>query len=148
MRLSQELSRRYPGVNDEVQHVGASSYVEYTKKLAEFFSEVEDVEIITIPRVNERRFRSPYLFSSLKRFVLRCVHDGCDYQINDVYRAALWRDHPELQLIEFDNFIDQYDGHEQCYTADGVHLTDEYLHKYGTFIGKAASLSKSALQRK
>jgi hypothetical protein len=136
------------GVNDEIQHVGASSYVEYTKKLVEFFSEIDDVEIITIPRVNERHFRPPNLFSSIKRFVLRCVYDNCDRQVNDLYRAALWRDHPELRLIEYDDFIDQYDGHEQCYLADGVHLTDDYFHKYGTFIGNATLLRNDAIRRK
>lgn len=130
------------GVNDEIQHVGASNYVEYTKKLVDFFSDVDDAEIVSIPRVNERRFRSPNLFSSIKRFVLRCVYDNCDYQINDVYRAALWRDHPELQVIEYDNFIDQYEGHEQFYTRDGVHLTDAYFHEYGTFIGNATLLGE------
>jgi hypothetical protein len=135
------------GVNDVIQHVGASSYVEYTKKLVEFFGDIDDIEVISIPRVNERKFISPNLYSSIKRFVLRCVYDGCDYRVNDAYRAALWRDHPELHLIEYDNFIDEFDGHEGCYASDGVHLTDEYLHKYGTFIGNAIALRIDAAQR-
>lgn len=130
------------GVNDEIQHVGASSYVEYTKRLVDMFSDVDDVEIVSVPRVNERTFKPPSLFSALKRFVLRCVHDNCDVQVNDVYRVALWRDHPELKTIEFDNFIEAYEGNEQKYTPDGVHLTDEYFHKYGAFIGETLWLGK------
>lgn len=132
------------GVNDEIQHIGASAYVEYTKKLVEFFSDVEDVEIISIPRVNERHFKSPNLYSAVKRFISRCFFDGCDYQANDKYRVALWRDHPELQVIEFDDFLDRYEGNEGFYTADGVHLTDDAFHKYGNFIGGALSLEKAA----
>lgn len=136
------------GVNDEIQHVGASAYVEYTKKLVEIFSDVDDIEIISIPRVNERKFKAPNLFSAVKRFILRCFYDDCDYPVNDKYRAALWRDHPELKMIEYDNFIDQYEGNEQLYTADGVHLTDEAFHKYGKFIGSALSLEKDAARKK
>ncbi len=135
------------GVNDVIQHVGASSYVEYNKKIVEYFSDVADVEIITIPRVNEKHFKAPNLFSHLKRQVLRCVNDNCGLLANDAYRISLWRDHPELQLIEYDDFIEQFEGHEQCYTRDGVHLTDECYHKYGTFIGKATSLRKAAMRR-
>lgn len=131
------------GVNDEIQHVGAASYVEYTKKLVEYFSDVKDVELISLPRVAERQFRAPNLYSAIKRTLLRCLYDGCGLQANDLYRIALWRDHPELHVIEYDDFIGSYDGHEECYTFDGVHLTDECLHKYGVFLGKAASLAKS-----
>jgi hypothetical protein len=136
------------GVNDVIQHVGASSYVEYTKKLVEFFGDVDDIEVISIPRVNERKFKSPNLYSSIKRFVLRCVYDNCNERVNDTYRAALWRDHPELHLIEYDDFIDEFDGHERCYAADGVHLTEEYSHKYGIFLGNATSIRTEASQGK
>jgi hypothetical protein len=128
------------GVNDEIQHVGAASYVEFTKKLTEYFSDIDDVEVISIPRVNERGFRAPNLFSHVKRAVLRCLFDNCDLQVNDVYRLALSRDHPELRMIEFDDFIDDYKGHERFFKSDGVHLTDEALHKYGAFIGSATSI--------
>ncbi|PPD45557.1 MAG: hypothetical protein CTY15_04005 [Methylocystis sp.] len=130
------------GVNDAIQHVGAPAYVEYTKKLVEFFSDAGDVEVIAIPRVNERWFKPPNLFSRMKRNILRCYHDGCDFQVNDVYRIALWRDHPEVRVIEFDNFIDAFEGHEECFKLDGVHLTDEHLHKYGAFIGGAMTLPR------
>lgn len=40
-------------------------------------------------------------------------------------------------MIEFDNFIETYEGDEQKYAPDGVHPTDEYYHKYGAFIGDA-----------
>jgi hypothetical protein len=136
------------GVNDEIQHVGAANYVEYTKKLSEYFSDVDDVEIISLPRVNERRFKPPNLFSYVKRSILRCLYDNCDLQINDFYRIALSRDHPDLHMIEFDNFIDQYEGHEQFYASDGVHLTDESLHKYGAFIGNATSIRNVTAQSK
>jgi hypothetical protein len=136
------------GVNDEIQHVGASTYVEYTKKLTEYFSDVDDVEVISMPRVNERKFKAPNLFSHFKRLIFRCLYDNCDLQVNDAYRIALWRDHPELRMIEYDNFIDGYEGHEQFYTSDGVHLTDEYLHKYGAYIGSAISIKSDAVQRK
>ncbi|MBI1980836.1 MAG: SGNH/GDSL hydrolase family protein [Methylocystis sp.] len=132
------------GVNDEIQHVGASAYVEYTKKLVEYFSDVDDVQIIAIPRVNERRFKPPTLYSAVKRRILSCFYDQCQQQVNDLYRVALWRDHPELTTIEYDDFIDRYEGNERRYTADGVHLTDEYFHKYGEFIGGALSLRKDA----
>ena len=132
------------GVNDEIQHVGASAYVEYTKKLVEFFSDVDDVQIIAIPRVNERKFKPPNLYSAVKRSILSCFYDECQKQVNDLYRVALWRDHPELNIIEYDDFIDRYEGNEGRYTADGVHLTDEYFHKYGKFIGGALSLRKVA----
>lgn len=135
------------GVNDVIQHVGASAYVEYTKKLAEYFSDADDIELITIPRVNERRFKPPNLFSFVKRSVLKCVYDNCDNQVNDLYRAALWRDHPELRLIEYDAFIEQYEGHESRYAADGIHLTDESLHEYGAFIGNATLLRSETAQR-
>jgi len=128
------------GVNDAIQHVGASAYVEYTKKLTEYFSRVDDVELIAIPRVDEKRFKPPNLFSALKRNILMCVYDDCQFHANDVYRMALYRDHPELRVIEFDDFIPRYDGHEACYTADGVHLTEECLHKYGVFVGEALTL--------
>lgn len=136
------------GVNDEIQHVGASTYVEYTKKLVEYFSDAGDVEVVSIPRVNERYYRPPNLFSLIKRTILRCFFDGCDYQINDLYRVALWRDHPELHVIEFDNFVDKFEGHEEYYVLDGVHLTNEYYHKYGAFIGGAISLGVDTNQRK
>lgn len=42
------------GVNDAHQHVGASASVKYTGKLVEYFADVDDVEIISITRVNER----------------------------------------------------------------------------------------------
>jgi lysophospholipase L1-like esterase len=135
------------GVNDEIQHVGASAYVEFTKKLVEYFADVGDVEVISIPRVNERWFKPPNIFSRMKRNVLRCFYDGCDFQVNDVYRVALWRDHPDVKVIEFDNFIDKFDGHEEYYKFDGVHLTDEYLHKYGRFIGEALTLPRKIAQR-
>jgi len=136
------------GVNDEIQHVGASNYVEFTKKLVEYFADAESVEVISIPRVNERYFKPPNLFSQVKRTILRCFYDGCDYQVNDLYRVALWRDHPELRVIEFDNFIDKFEGHEEYYAMDGVHLTNEYYHKYGRFIGGAISLGADADRRK
>jgi hypothetical protein len=136
------------GVNDEIQHVGASTYVEYTKKIVDYFSDVEDVEVIAIPRVNERWFKPPNLFSRMKRNILRCVYDGCDFQVNDVYRVALWRDYPDMNVLEFDNFINKFEGHEEYYQFDGVHLTDEYLHKYGQFIGSAMSLAASVAPRK
>ncbi|CCJ08533.1 SGNH/GDSL hydrolase family protein [Methylocystis sp. SC2] len=132
------------GVNDAIQHVGASAYVEYTKKLVEYFADVDDVEIISIPRVNERNFRPPNLYSALKRSILSCFYDDCERQVNDLYRVALWRDHPELNTLEYDAFIGRYEGHERCYTRDGVHLTDEYFHKYGEFVGGAISLGKLA----
>lgn len=132
------------GVNDAIQHVGASAYVEYTKKLVEYFADVDDVELISIPRVNERNFRPPNFYSALKRSILSCFYDDCERQVNDLYRVALWRDHPELNTLEYDAFIDRYEGHERCYTTDGVHLTDEYFHKYGEFIGGAVSLGKAA----
>lgn len=128
------------GVNDEIQHVGASAYVEYTKKLVDYFNDIEDVELISVPRVNEKKFKSPNIFSAVKRAIFRCLHDGCEYQANEKYRVALWRDHPELQVIEFDNFMEKYEGNEYRFKPDGVHLTDEELHKYGAFIGRSASL--------
>jgi hypothetical protein len=128
------------GVNDEIQHVGENSYVEYTRKLVDYFSDVEDEEVISIPRVNEITFKSPNLYSSIKRGILRCFYDDCEFSANDRYRSALWRDHPELPMIEYDNFINRYRGNEQCYTSDGVHLTDECFHKYGAFIGNATSI--------
>lgn len=136
------------GVNDEIQHVGASAYVEYTKKLVDYFADVDDVEVVAIPRVNERWFKPPNIFSRMKRNILRCVYDGCDFQVNDVYRVALWRDYPDMNVMEFDNFIEKFDGHEEYYKFDGVHLTDEWLHKYGAFIGSAMSLSAKVAPRK
>ncbi|KAF2991315.1 SGNH/GDSL hydrolase family protein [Methylocystis sp. MJC1] len=136
------------GVNDAIQHIGASAYVEFTEKLVDYFSDAGDVEIISIPRVNERWFKPPNLFSLMKRNVLRCLHDGCDYQVNDVYRVALWRDHPQLHIIEFDNFIDKFEGHEDNYTLDGVHLTDETYHRYGRFIGAAITLAPNENPRR
>lgn len=136
------------GVNDEIQHVGAATYVEYTKKLVDYFSDVEDVEVIAMPRVNERWFKPPNLFSRMKRNILRCFYDYCNFQVNDVYRVALWRDYPDMNVMEFDNFIDRFEGHEEYYQFDGVHLTDEYLHKYGRFIGSAMSLSARVASRK
>lgn len=135
------------GVNDEIQHVGAASYVDFTKKLVDYFSDADDVEVISIPRVNERWFKPPNLFSRMKRNVLRCFYDGCDFQVNDVYRVALWRDHPDMHILEFDNFIDKFDGHEEYYKLDGVHLTDEHLHKYGDFIGRAMTLARNAARK-
>ena len=131
------------GVNDEIQHIGPAAYVEYTKKLVEYFSRVEDVEVIAVPRVNERNYKSPNLFSRIKRKILMCFWDNCEMQANDVYRIALFRDHPELRVIDFDDFIPRFRGHESCYTADGVHLTDACLHKYGVFVGKALTLAEA-----
>jgi len=136
------------GVNDTIQHIGASNYVEYTKKIVEFFDNISDVEVITIPRVNERTFLSPNLFSAIKRSILRCLYDHCDYQVNDLYRVALWRDHPELRMIEYDDFIDEYRDHEYCHTQDGIHLTDEYYHKYGIFLAIAMNLEKNEMTKK
>jgi hypothetical protein len=136
------------GVNDAIQHVGAGAYVEFTRKLVDYFADAGDVEVISIPRVNERWFKPPNLFSRMKRNVLRCVYDGCVFQINDVYRVALWRDHPEMHILEFDNFIDRFEGHEEYYKLDGVHLTDEYLHKYGRFIGTSMILADSRHARR
>jgi hypothetical protein len=130
------------GVNDEIQHIGPAAYVEYTKKLVEYFSRVDDVELISVPRVNERSYKSPNLFSRIKRKILMCFYDNCEMQANDVYRIALYRDHPELTVIDYDDFIPRYRGHESCYTADGVHLADQCLHKYGLFVGKALKLAE------
>ena len=130
------------GVNDEIQHIGPAAYVEYTKKLVEYFSRVEDVEVIAVPRVNERSYKSPNLFSRIKRKILMCFWDNCEMQANDVYRIALYHDHPELRVIDFDDFIPRYRGHESCYTADGVHLTEECLHNYGVFVGRALTLAE------
>lgn len=135
------------GVNDTIQHIGASNYVEYTKKLVDYFEGVEDIQLISIPRVNERTFRPPNLYSAVKRTILRCFYDACDYQVNDVYRTALWRDHPELSVIEYDDFIDEFRDHEHCHTPDGIHLTGEYYHKYGTFIGVTMSIRKEDHKR-
>ncbi|MBL1257413.1 SGNH/GDSL hydrolase family protein [Methylocystis sp. Sn-Cys] len=136
------------GVNDAIQHIGASAYVEFTEKLVDYFSDASEVEIVSIPRVNERWFKPPNLFSLIKRTIFRCLYDGCDYQVNDVYRVALWRDHPHLQTIEFDNFIDKFEGHEDNYTLDGVHLTDAAYHKYGSFIGSAMTLARNDTARR
>jgi hypothetical protein len=130
------------GVNDEIQHIGPAAYVEYTKKLVEYFLRVADVEIIAVPRVNERSYKSPNLFSRIKRKILMCFWDNCEMQANDVYRIALFHDHPELRVIDYDDFIPRYRGHEGCYTADGVHLIDECLHKYGVFVGNALTLAQ------
>jgi hypothetical protein len=130
------------GVNDEIQHIGESAYVEYTKKIIEYFSDVPDEELISIPRVDEVGFKPPNLFTWMKRSILRCVYDGCQVSVNDKYRAALRRDHPDLPLIEFDNFIGSYMGHENCYLPDGVHLTEACLHSYGAFIGRTTSLNR------
>jgi len=134
------------GVNDEIQHVGERNYVEYTRKLFDWFADIDDRENVAIPRVNEINFRSPYLFSRIKRRILMCWFDDCEFSANDKYRIAFWRDHPELKTIEFDNFIATYRGHEDCYLSDGVHLTEDCYHKYGAFIGKTATLD--ALERK
>jgi hypothetical protein len=128
------------GVNDVIQHIGAWSYVEFTRKIVDYFSDVEDEQLVSIPRVNEFGFRSPNLYSRIKRGILKCFYDDCEYVANDKYRAALWRDHPELSMIEFDSFIESYKGHERCYLSDGVHLTDRCAHDYGSFIGMTASL--------
>lgn len=136
------------GVNDVIQHVGAANYVEFTKKLTEYFADADDVEVISIPRVNERWFKPPNLFSRMKRNVLRCFYDSCDFQVNELYRVALWRDHPDLHVLEFDNFVDRFEGHEEYYKLDGVHLTDEYLHKYGRFIGEAMTLPSRVAERR
>ena len=130
------------GVNDEIQHIGPAAYVEYTKKLFEYFSRVENVELIAVPRVNERNYKSPNLFSRIKRKILMCFWDNCEMQANDVYRIALFRDHPELRVIDYDDFLPRYRGNESCYTADGVHLTKECLHAYGVFVGKALTLAE------
>jgi lysophospholipase L1-like esterase len=135
------------GVNDTIQHVGEDLYVEYTKKLVDYFSDVDAVEVISIPRVNERRFKPPNLFSLWKRSILRCVYDNCVLAANDKYRSALWRDHPELHMIEYDDFIDQYEGHEEFYTKDGVHLTDDAYHQYGAFLGYATQLNRAVMAR-
>ena len=63
------------GVNDANQHVGASAYVEYTGKLVEYFADVDDVEIISIP-VNERNFKPPTVYSAVKHTILSCFYDG------------------------------------------------------------------------
>jgi len=55
------------GVNDVIQHVGENAYVEYTRKLVDYFSEIDDEEVISIPRVNEMTFKSPNLYSRIKR---------------------------------------------------------------------------------
>jgi hypothetical protein len=135
------------GVNDEIQHVGANNYVEYTKRLVDYFADVEDEEVISMPRVDELFFLSPNFYSHVKRSIFRCLYDGCDLEVNDKYRAALKRDHPELRMIEYDNFIARYQGNEQYYTRDGVHLTNEGFHKYGTFIGNAASIRERTVLR-
>ncbi len=130
------------GVNDEIQHIGPAAYVEYTKKLFEYFSRVANVELIAVPRVNERNYKSPNLFSRIKRKILMCFWDNCEMQANDVYRIALFRDHPELRVIDYDEFLPHYRGNESCYTTDGVHLTKECLHAYGVFVGKALTLAE------
>lgn len=135
------------GVNDVIQHVGGYAYVEFTRKLVDYFSDVGDEEVISIPRVNETGFKSPNVYSRIKRGILKCFYDDCEFNANDKYRAALWRDHPELPMIEFDSFIESYKGHERCYLADGVHLTDQCAHDYGAFIGMMASLRKQGLAR-
>ena len=57
------------GVNDANQHVGASAYVKYTEKLVEYFADVDDVEIISITRVNERNSsRRPSIAPSSMRY--------------------------------------------------------------------------------
>lgn len=129
------------GVNDEIQHVGASAYVEYTKKLVDYFNnDIEDVEPISLPRVNERKFKSPNVFSRIKRAIFRCLHDDCEYQANEKYRVALWRDYPDMQMIEYDHFMPSYEGNEHRFKPDGVHLRDEDLHAYGAFIGREAAI--------
>jgi len=135
------------GVNDEIQHVGEDAYVEYTRKIIDYFSDVSDEELVSIPRVNELRYDPPNMFSGLKRSILSCVYDNCQFIVNDKYRAALWRDHPELQMIEYDDFINRYFGHEACYRADGVHLTDACLHRYGAFLGERTSLARQNLMQ-
>jgi hypothetical protein len=135
------------GVNDAIQHVGPAAYVEFTEKLVDYFSDAGDVEVISVPRVNERWFKPPNLFSMAKRNILRCLHDGCALQVTDLYRVALWRDRPDLHILEFDNFIDKFEGHEDSYTPDGVHLTDETYHKYGRFVGSRMILSLNDNQR-
>jgi hypothetical protein len=129
------------GVNDEIEHVGSYNYSEYTNRIVAFFSDVSDVEVITIPRVNEINFRPKNTLLYIKRLALRCFYDNCRLSSNDDYRSALRKSFPDIRMIEYDRFIKSYVGNEGKYAEDGIHLTDESYHKYGTFIGDVASIS-------
>ena len=128
------------GVNDVIQHVGAHNYARYTKELVAYFSSAADVEVISIPRVDEVNFVSRNILAYLKRLAFRCYYDSCNLAVNSAYRSELRKSFPEVRVLEYDNFIVSYAGNEKKYTPDGIHLTDEYFHRYGTFIGNSASL--------
>ncbi|MEM8915841.1 MAG: SGNH/GDSL hydrolase family protein [Pseudomonadota bacterium] len=129
------------GVNDIAQHIGASQYSSFTKKLTDHLSFAPKIEVVTVPRVDELGIRSPSKFGQIKWHIQRYLNDGGEREVAETYRERLRRDHPEIATIDFDAFIPSFAGNEAFYMPDGMHLTPDGYQRYGAFIGSSISLN-------
>ena len=129
------------GVNDAVLHIGAAHYADYTNDIVGYLrSYTQHVQVVEIPRIKEIKREPGNVFSTLKLMLFRCLYDACTYDVIDKYRSALHTTYPAISVIPYDDFIKTYVGNEDKYMADGTHLTDQYYHKYGTYLGRVMHL--------
>lgn len=117
------------GVNDEVQHAGASTYANGVTALRrEAAKASSNVLLVELPRVDlERDDGSPQ--RRAKRWLQRHVWDRGEKEITQKYRAAVRAD------IPFDPFISSYATHRGMYKGDGIHLTDAAFDQLGEYLG-------------
>lgn len=128
------------GVNDIVQHVGASAYARNTSILvAESLKFSRHVQVMQIPSV-DRNPRRP-LLSSIKARVFRRINDRDEIDSLNSYRGALADLYPGVNLIKYDAFSLGFANDSSKYMPDGIHLTQYWFHQYGTYIGKNMVLS-------
>jgi hypothetical protein len=130
------------GVNDVAQHIGAARYAAETARLVHRLGGAARVQVISVPRFDVET-PATSLSSRIKRYIYRYLNDQGRLDVIEDYRLRLTKDHPDIQIIDYDNFIPDFRGHETAYEPDGAHLTSGYLRLYGTFLSGNLSIAKA-----
>ena len=125
------------GVNDQMQHVGAGRYADNTAQLARLFPSSK-VMVVSAPTIRFNPDRLPALLK-LKAELQKYVFDYGEDDPLARYRQALRELHPEIRVLPYDSFMPTFD--KGRYQPDGIHLTPQSFHEYGSFLGKGLSSS-------
>ncbi len=106
------------GVNDVMQHRGATAYAGAVRDLAEALTRLgASVRLLELPWTSNG---APRPFPSMaKAAFYSCMFDGCRSEVTTEYRAAIGA---ELAVVDYDTFAPAYDPAD--FKPDGVHLTD------------------------
>lgn len=123
------------GVNDLIQHRGASNYSKQMGALVHSQSwGGAQMYTVEIPDVN---MNPPITFyAKSKAFFLRYINDAGNEHPIMAYRAALRDAHLPLHIIKYTRFSKGFVSEPGRYSPDGIHLTPSEFQSYGAYIAQ------------